>query len=128
MRGTPRQARGAVTAIFFLNGLIFGSWAARIPAVRDHVGLSDGELGIALAFGAIGSIVALPIAGGRAARIGSRRATRVAVALLALAAGVVALAPSLPVLCGLMLLFGAAMGSCDVTMNAHAVAVERAYG
>jgi MFS family permease len=125
--GTPRQARGAVAAVFFLNGLIFGSWAARIPAVRDHVGLSDGELGIALACGAIGSIVAMPIAGGRAARIGSRRATRVALGLMSLAVAVVALAPSLPVLCALMLFMGAAMGSCDVTMNAHGVEVERRY-
>jgi MFS family permease len=125
--GTPRQARGAVTAIFFLNGLVFGSWAARIPAVRDHVGLSDGELGIALACGAIGSILAMPVAGGFAARIGSRRATRVSLALVCLIAGVVALAPSLPALCALMLGFGATMGSLDVTMNAHGVAVERSY-
>jgi MFS family permease len=114
--------------VFFLNGAVFGSWAARIPAVRDRVGLSDGELGLALACGAIGSIVAMPIAGGRAARVGSRRATRVALALMSLAAAVVALSPSLAVLCALMLLLGAAMGSCDVTMNAHGVAVERRYG
>ena len=74
MTGTPRQARGAVTVVFALNGLIFGSWAARIPAVRDHVGLSHGQLGLALACAAIGSICAMPAAGARAARIGSRRA------------------------------------------------------
>jgi MFS family permease len=128
MTGTPRQARGAVTAIFFLTGLIFGSWAARIPAVRDRVGLSDGELGIVLACAAIGSILFMPIAGGRAARIGSRRATRVSFALICVAAGVIALAPSLLVLCGLGFFLGAAMGSLDVTMNAHGVAVERRYG
>jgi MFS family permease len=128
MSGTPRQARSAVTAVFLLNGFVFGSWASRIPAIRDRVGLSDGELGLALACGAIGSIVAMPYAGGRAARIGSRRATRVALGLLCLAAGLVALAPSLPVLCALLFFMGAAMGSCDVTMNAHGVAVERRYG
>jgi MFS family permease len=128
MTGTARQARGAVTAVFFLNGLIFGSWAARIPAVRDHVGLSDGELGVALACGAIGSIIAMPIAGGRAARLGSRRATRVSLALLCAISAVVALAPSLPALCVLMLFYGASMGALDVTMNAHGVAVERRYG
>jgi len=72
--GTPKQARSAVTAIFFLNGLIFGAWAARIPAVRDHVGLSDGELGIVLACAAVGSILALPIAGARASAAGAPRA------------------------------------------------------
>ena len=128
MSGTPRQARGAVAAIFFLNGLVFGEWAARIPAVRDRVGLSDGELGIVLACAAVGSILALPVAGGRAARIGSRRATRVAFALMCLASGVIALAPSLPALCALAFFYGASMGSLDVTMNAHGVAVERRYG
>lgn len=128
MSGTPRQARGAVTAVFFLNGLIFGAWASRIPAVRDHVGLSDGELGIALACGAIGSIIALPIAGGSAARIGSRRATRIALGFVSVITAVVALAPSLPALCALMFFFGAGMGALDVTMNAHGVAVERSYG
>jgi MFS family permease len=127
MTGTPRQARAAVASIFFLNGIIFGSWAARIPAVRDHVGLSDGGLGLALACGAIGAIVAMPLAGACATRIGSRRATRVAFGLLCLAGGTVALMPSLPLLCAWMLLFGAAMGSCDVTVNAHGVAVERTY-
>ena len=128
MIGTPKQARGAVTAIFLLNGLIFGAWAARIPAVRDRVGLSDGELGIVLACAAVGSILAMPIAGGRAARIGSRRATRGAFALVCLATGLIALAPSLPVLCALAFFYGASMGSLDVTMNAHGVAVERRYG
>ncbi|HEX6696362.1 MAG TPA: MFS transporter [Solirubrobacteraceae bacterium] len=127
MTGTPRQARSAVTAIFFLNGLIFGEWAARIPAVRDRVGLSDGELGIVLACAAIGSLIAMPIAGGRAARIGSRRATRVAFALMCVASGIIALAPSLVVLCALALFYGASMGSLDVSMNAHGVAVEKRY-
>ena len=96
--------------------------------MRDRVGLSDGELGIVLACAAVGSILAMPVAGGRAARIGSRRATRVAFALMCLASGVIALAPSLLVLCLLAFFYGASMGSLDVTMNAHGVAVERRYG
>ena len=95
--------------------------------MRDRVGLSDGELGIVLACAAVGSILAMPIAGGRAARIGSRRATRAAFALVCLATGVIALAPSLPVLCALAFFYGASMGSLDVTMNAHGVAVEKRY-
>jgi MFS family permease len=128
MSGTPRQARGAVTVVFALNGLIFGSWAARIPAVRDHVGLSHGQLGLALACAAIGSICAMPAAGARAARIGSRRATREALAFVCLMISIVALAPSFAALCALLFFFGAGFGALDVTMNAHGVAVERRYG
>jgi MFS family permease len=123
-----RQARGAVTAIFFLNGILFGAWAARIPAIRDRLALSDGELGIALAFIPIGAIIAMPLAGAIAARAGSRRATRGAFALACAATGVVALAPSLVVLAALAFVLGLGMGSLDVSMNVHGVTVERRYG
>jgi MFS family permease len=123
-----RRARGAVTAIFLLNGLVYGSWAARIPAIRDRLGLSDGELGLALACIPIGSIVAMPIAGALAARTGSRRATRAAFALMCAITAVVALAPSLVALSALLLVFGMGMGSLDVSMNVHGVTVEREYG
>ncbi len=125
--GSPPAARGAVTAVFAVNGVLFGAWAARIPAIRDRIGLSDGQLGVALACIAIGAIVAMPIAGSLGARFGSRRTTRGALLLSCIAVGVVALAPSLPVLCALTVLFGVAMGSLDVSMNAHGVAVEGHY-
>src|SRR5207247_9278932 len=59
---------------------------------------------------------------------GRRRAPRASLPFLCAFVSVIALAPSLPALCALMLFFGAAMGSLDVTMNAHGVAVERSYG
>ena len=123
-----RRARAAVTAIFLLNGLLFGTWAARIPAIRDRLDLSDGELGLALAFLPIGAIVAMPLAGGFAARVGSRRATRLAFGLACTTVGVVALAPSLLVFAFLAFGVGIGMGSCDVSMNVHGVTVERRYG
>lgn len=125
--GSAQAARGAVTAIFALNGVLFGTWAARIPAIRDRVGLSDGELGIVLACIAVGAIAAMPIAGAAGARFGSRRATRVSFAFACGAVGVVALAPSLPMIAVLAVLLGMAMGSLDVSMNAHGVAVESRY-
>ena len=76
MSDVPPRPRAAVTAIFLLNGLLFGAWAARIPAIRDRLDLSDGELGLALAFLPSARILAMPLAGGFAARVGSRRATR----------------------------------------------------
>ena len=123
-----RRARGAVTAIFFLNGLLFGAWAARIPAIRDRLALSDGELGLALAFLPVGAIIAMPLAGALAARAGSRRATRAAFALACTTIGVVAFAPSLAAFAALAFALGVGMGSLDVAMNVHGVTVERRYG
>ena len=108
-----------MAAIFALNGLLFGCWAARLPAVRDRVGLSDGEQGLALACLALGAVLAMPTAGVLAARWGSRRATRVAFAAACVGTGVVSLASSLPALCVLALLLGAGHGALDVSMIAQ---------
>jgi MFS family permease len=123
-----RAARGAVTTVFFLNGFLFGSLVARMPAIRDHAGVTNGELGIALASVALGAVVAMPIAGALAARHGSRHVTRAALALCSAVVLLPVLATSLPALAAAFLVMGLAMGSLDVTMNAHGVAVERRYG
>ena len=123
-----RAARWAVLAVFVINGSYFGAWATRIPAIRDRLDLSDGQLGLGLGCVALGAIVAMPIAGAVAARAGSRRATRAATVLASLGTALVALGPSFGAFLALTLLFGAGMGSLDVTMNSHGVTVERRYG
>ena len=42
------RARAATTAIFFLTGWVYAAWATRIPAIMVDLGLSEGELGVAL--------------------------------------------------------------------------------
>lgn len=127
MTPATRAARGAVAATFAVNGMLYGAWAARIPAIRDRADLGDGELGLALACIAIGSILSMPLAGALAARRGSRSVTRAALALACAATAVVALSSSLGQLCAATFAMGVAFGALDVTMNAHGVAVERRY-
>jgi len=123
-----RRARAAVTVVFGLSGLVFGSWASRIPAVRDRLDVSDGELGLVLGAMSLGAILAMPVAGLLSARLGSRKTTRGALMLTALVAGVITAAPSLAALVALAFAMGVAYGSTDVAMNAHGVAVEGRYG
>jgi hypothetical protein len=123
-----RAARRAVTATFFLNGLLFGSWAARIPAVRDLFDLSDGQLGLTLAALAAGAIAAMPLAGRTVTARGSRPVTRAALLATAVAVVLPPLAPGALLLAAGAFAFGAASGALDVTMNAHGVTVERRLG
>ncbi len=123
-----RQARLAVSAAFLANGLGFANWAARIPAVKDDVGLSTGALGLALLGIALGAVVAMPVSGALLVRFGSRRLTRLTLVLFCIALPLPALAASLPALLGALVLLGAASGSLDVSMNAQAVMVEQRYG
>jgi fucose permease len=122
-----RAARGAVTVIFLLNGLLLGSWAARIPAIKERLDLGEAALGFALGLVALGALVAMPVSGWMSARGGSRRTTRFAFVLCCVALALPALAPSYALLLPAAVLLGAGNGSLDVAMNAHGVAVERRH-
>src|SRR4051794_2719792 len=76
------HATGAVYAVFILAGVVFASWASRIPQVRDALGLTPQALGLVLLAIALGSVTALPLSGVIVARLGTARTVR-AMALLA---------------------------------------------
>jgi len=40
-----RRARIAVVAAFVANGILYGSWASRIPAIKEQAGLDAVHLG-----------------------------------------------------------------------------------
>jgi MFS family permease len=122
-----RAARRAVTLIFLFNGLLLGSWAARIPAVKERLDLGEAQLGLALGLVALGALVAMPVSGWMSARGGSRRTTRFAFVCFCIALPLPALAPSYALMLPGALLLGAANGALDVAMNAHGVAVERRH-
>src|SRR3954471_16048638 len=85
--GKPRRmrelsrARLATTAVFALTGAVFASWAARIPAVQDRLGLSPGELAVAILGIEGGAVLGLPLGGALAVRIGSRSCLRLGFAV-----------------------------------------------
>ena len=121
------RARVSVSGAFFLNGAVFSSWYARLPAIQDRLDLSPGELGIALLGAPVGLLVAQPAIGALAARTGSRLV--VAAAPLYLGAVVLpALAVDTATLLLAVVVVGAANGVLDIAMNAQGLAVERASG
>lgn len=120
----PLKERFATVAVFFANGFAIGAWAVEVPRVKDHLALSDTALGIALFAFALGAIVAMPMAGRLAPRLGSGRATALLGVLFIVTFPLPALAPSYPLLCVALLLFGATNGALDVSMNGHASAIE----
>ena len=124
----PRRARWAVSLIFAANGILVGTWAARIPAIQQHLGLQSGALGLALLCAAVGSLVAANVAGYLAARIGSSVVTTMSGLLFCCMVPLLALAPSLPWLALALALYGATGGSWGVSMNTQGVAVEHRYG
>ncbi len=119
-----KRARIAVAAVFCVHGAVTGSFATRIPWIQDHASLSAGQLGLALAFPAIGASVSMPLAGAISHRFGARTALRGLLALWTLSLVLPGLAPNLLTLCGALFVYGATAGMSDVAMNALGVEVE----
>lgn len=123
-----RRARWSIAAVFTLHGAVTGCFATRIPWLREQLDLSNGQLGLALAFPAIGASLAMPLAGRIVHRYGGRASVRTLLALWCASLALPALAPHPVALCAALLLFGAAAGMSDVAMNAQGVEVERLHG
>ncbi len=117
----------AVAAMFILNGALFGIWASRIPAVRDHLNLSHEDLGYGLLFMAAGAVCSFPITGRLTDRFGAVSVTRVIAVLYTFSLVLLPLAGSFAALAAFLFLFGAFHGSMDVAMNAWAAEVEQSY-
>ncbi|MGW7413354.1 MFS transporter [Streptomyces sp. NPDC054863] len=128
--GTERlkRARYAVAAVFCVHGAVTGSFATRIPWIQDHTSISAGQLGLALAFPAIGASLTMPLAGAISHRFGARNALRGLLALWTLALILPALAPNIWTLCAALAVYGASAGMSDVAMNALGVEVENRLG
>ncbi len=122
---SPVHARRAVTTIFFLLGLIFGAWVPHIPLAKERLGVGPGIFGLALLAIAGGAVCAMPIAGVLINRYGSARMTTATGTLICLVFLGPVLAPTLTTFIIAGFIMGAVIGSMDVSMNAHGIAVER---
>ncbi|MFI8768935.1 MFS transporter [Streptomyces sp. NPDC053792] len=123
-----RRARFAVAAVFCVHGSVTGSFATRIPWIQEHAGVSAGQLGLALAFPALGASLAMPLAGAVSHRFGARTALRGLLALWTLSLTLPSLAPNIWGLCGALFVYGATAGMSDVAMNALGVETENRLG
>jgi predicted MFS family arabinose efflux permease len=111
--------------MFLVSGAVIGTWAANVPYVRDRLDISTTTIGFCLLAMAFGSLLAMPLAGRELQRRPSAQLTRLGSVLVPCAGVLPLLAPSVPVLAGALFLLGVSVGILDVSMNAHAVAVER---
>jgi MFS family permease len=124
----PSSPRAAVAAAFLIHSTVSGTWAPRLPAIKESLGLSDGELGTALVGLAIGLVAGTRVAGAPIDRFGSRPVMRAGFPLLAATLLLPGLAGSAPTLFLSLLVLGVVSGALDVAMNAQGIEVERRLG
>lgn len=123
-----RAAIAAVLGVFALNGVVFGSWAPRVPALAAQVGAAEGSLGLSLLGGSVGLIASASAAARLCARFGARVMVGVAALAGCATLPVLGLTTS-PLQLGLILVvLGVTSGGLDVAMNIAAVTAIRQSG
>ena len=129
MAGTRLRAAHAALAVGFVTfGTIDGTWAARLPALKRHLGLDSGRLGVVIFVVTLAATLLLPAAGWLASRFGSRAPTALGLALACVGLTAAAFAPSFATVLPAAFVIGAGFGTADVGANAHGVALEGELG
>ena len=126
-RQTLPQAQ-TLSALFACFGVIMGSWAGRIPALRDALQLSVGELSIVLLCSGLGAALSSALSAHWFPHLRERMSQRTKLVTAGLALLwlllMVGMAPNLPLLMLAIFLLGASASIFDIGMNAAAAHQE----
>lgn len=120
---TVISARTAVTAVFVINGALYGSWAARVPTLATQVGAGSVGVGLALLGPAVAMVLTASPAARACAAWGARRVIMTAAVGACLALPALGLTDSVLGLGLSLAILGGFMGTVDVSMNIAGAAV-----
>jgi MFS family permease len=129
---TKNQALGrfrtAVSLFFFLQGIVFATWANRIPDIKKNLGLNDAELGNVLFAIPVGQVAAMVLSAWLVSRYGSRRMLVLASVLYPLFLIPAGFADNPYFLMGGLFFFGMSTNLFNTASNTQGVNVENLYG
>lgn len=120
--------RVSVAAFYFLQGLVFASWASRIPDIKNTLGMNDARLGAVLFLIPVGQLSAMALSGYLVSRFGSRLMLLIGAVWYAVALVLLGVAGTVMQLSAALVFFGMAANLCNISVNTQAVGVERLYG
>lgn len=120
--------RPAISVYFFFLGMVFSTWASRIPDVKDRFSLSEAELGGILFMLPLGALAALPASGWLVQRWGSRQVSAVVIVLYGLFLFITGISGNLEALSVSLFLFGMLGNLGNIAMNAQGIAIQQLIG
>lgn len=123
-----RTTRIAVSALFFLTGFCFASWASRVPAIQQKLHLGEGLLGLMLVAPPIGSMISMFVAGQLINKYGSRQVLMIAGLFYGGVLPTLGLVETPWQLFCCLILFGFCGNVANIAVNTQAVQVEAMYG
>ncbi|MDH4676889.1 MFS transporter, partial [Pseudomonas aeruginosa] len=118
----------AISGMFFMLGLCFGSLSPRMATIKDGLQLSDGVFGSALFAMSAGVVLSLPVSGWMIAKLGSRNVGVTAILANAVLLSLVPLASSVYQLAALLFVSGFSYSAVNVSNNTQASLSEALIG
>lgn len=124
---TQRYYRIAVSTFYFIQGIVFASWASRIPDIQARLGLSEGALGGVLFALPVGQLTAMMLSGYLVNKFGSKLTLGIGAILYPSGLLLLGSVQELWQLLGALFLFGMFGNLSNISVNTQAVGVERLY-
>lgn len=120
------KERCAVTLLFYINGLITGSWAIQIAQFAPRFNVTDQVISYFILTFGFGALIMMPVSGILMVKFGSRQTVRVSALLASGALICVGFMDQIFSLIFSLFALGAMIGTMNVTMNSNAVVLEKA--
>ena len=122
------RKRIAVAAYYFVPGVVFASWASRIPDVKQMLHLSNGQLGSVLFAIPIGQLLMMAFSGVLVSKFGSKKMILLAEVLYALVLFSMGSSSTVFQLILSLVAFGMMANLMNIATNTQACLVEKMYG
>lgn len=116
-----------ICALYFIYGLIFSSWASRIPDIKQTLLLGDKEMGMVLLCMPAGHLFMMAISGILVKKYHSKYMVLIALSVYPILLIGIGLAASMTQLCVALFCFGLASNLFNISVNTQGVNVERIY-
>lgn len=121
---TPRIA---VSALFFVFGLGFATWASRIPNIQELLQITDAQLGLILFAIPIGDLAATPVTAWLAAHYGTKKLTFISMLIYCTLLCSIGWVKDQWLLIAVLALFGASSNLASICVNTQSVLVQRSF-
>lgn len=126
--GNLRNKRIAVGACYFVPGVVFASWASRIPDVKELLHLSNGQLGSVLFAIPIGQLLMMAFSGILVSRFGSKKMLMLSEFLYAASLFAIGLCDNVLHLIMALVALGMMANLMNIATNTQACYLEKLYG
>jgi MFS family permease len=122
-----KRIRIAVASFYFSMGLMFASWASRIPDIKTKLHLNDAVFGTILFAMPAAQFLMMTFSGKLVTRFGSRKIALFALPAYSICLSNIGLVREGWQLAIALFLFGLAGNLCNISINTQGVAAEKLY-